>query len=237
MTPDQREARYCIPCGVRGDHTTLDPFCPKKRTIIQKRIKEAREKRKENQQAQDRDNNLIQNAFDLSSSIAWPTLDTNIQREKISAILMLTLLDEAVSEGSFQSNLSKACQDNDLPQIIYSPNPNTATALFDSMTKFSDLSCTRRQSHDHLRQKTKKRKTQKTRKCSLTKYTRDQSKRQGGTYNLFDLADEHESDINNFMKQGKDIYKAIEMTMNKNEITQSSIINGHKGEIIKFCLL
>ena len=53
------------------------------------------------------------------------------------------------------------------------------------------------------------------------------------TYNAFDLADEHESDINNFMKQGMDIYEAMQMTVNKYGITQSSIINGNTGEIIK----
>ena len=30
MTKDQREARYCIPCRNRGNHTTLVLFCPNK---------------------------------------------------------------------------------------------------------------------------------------------------------------------------------------------------------------
>lgn len=35
----QRSARYCNPCGRRGDHTSLDhSFCPEKRKIVNERI-------------------------------------------------------------------------------------------------------------------------------------------------------------------------------------------------------
>ena len=226
MTTDQQNARFCIPCGIRGNHTTLDPFCPKKRVIIQKRIKEAREKRKENQEAQDIACNRLQNAFDFSNTINWPTINTTKQHTKISTILMLTLLDEAVSKGSFQSNLSKACHDNDLPNIIYTPHPNTATALFDSMTEFSDCSCTPRPTH--LRKNMKKQTTKKAKTCSLTKYTRDQSKRQGEIFNTLDFTFIHKEEINNCMKQGMSVDEALETTKNKDYIAQSSITD--KGQ-------
>ena len=81
---------------------------------------------------------------------------------------MLTLLDEAISEGTFQSNLTKACHDNDLPNIIYTPHPNTATKLFDSLTEFSECSCTPRPTQARLA----KQRTTKPKKSHLTKYCR-----------------------------------------------------------------
>ena len=30
MTTNDKLSRFCIPCGIRGDHTTLDIFAPKK---------------------------------------------------------------------------------------------------------------------------------------------------------------------------------------------------------------
>ena len=86
---------------------------------------------------------------------------------------MLTLLDEAVNEGSFQSNLSKACHDNDLPNIIYTPHPNTPTALFNSMIEFSNISCTSIPPQQHLKSN-----NSKPKKSNTTKYFRDQYKRQ-----------------------------------------------------------
>ena len=53
MTADEKKARYCVLCGTQGDHSSIDPFCPYKRNIIQHRIKEARSKRFELKQAQD----------------------------------------------------------------------------------------------------------------------------------------------------------------------------------------
>ena len=172
MSTVDRETRFCISCGTRGDHTSLDPYCPIKRTIVHNRIKEAREKRKASQHAHNRDLNLLKNAFDLSNH-TWPKLNNN-EHHKMSTILKLTLLDEAVAAGSFQSNLTKACHDNDLPNIIYTPHPDTVKAIFDSMTKSPDCICTSRP-------------TPKKVKSTLTKYTRDQYKRLGETCNTLDM--------------------------------------------------
>ena len=30
-TSQQKDACYCIPCNRKGDHTSLDSFCPKKK--------------------------------------------------------------------------------------------------------------------------------------------------------------------------------------------------------------
>ena len=49
MTPEDKLRQYCIPCGLSSDHTSLDfTRCPTKRKIIQDRIMEAREIRKNN---------------------------------------------------------------------------------------------------------------------------------------------------------------------------------------------
>ena len=172
MTTDDKKARYCILCRSRGDHSTIDSFCPYKRNIIQHRIKCARDKRLELEQTQERYSNITQTPSEFSNFNTWPLLSTPTQQNKISTILMLTLLDEAVNEGSFQCNFSKACQDNDLPNIIYTPHPNTATALFNSMTHCSNVSCTSQPTQVNLKPN-----NSKQNKSTTTKYFRDQQKR------------------------------------------------------------
>ena len=60
MTTEQKRQRYCIPCKLRGDHTSLDHrYCPEKRKIVQERVKMARESRNTEENANKRDTDLI----------------------------------------------------------------------------------------------------------------------------------------------------------------------------------
>ena len=86
MTTGEKKARHCILCRTRGDHSTIDPFCPYKRNMIQNRIKEARGKRLESEQAQERYCNITQNTCDFSNINTWPLLTTPTQHNRISAI-------------------------------------------------------------------------------------------------------------------------------------------------------
>ena len=48
MTLEQKQRRHCIPCNNDGDHTSLDHrLCPTKRNLVQTKISEARESKKE----------------------------------------------------------------------------------------------------------------------------------------------------------------------------------------------
>ena len=87
MTADEKKARYCVLCGTQGDHSSIDPFCPYKRNIIQHRIKEARSKRFELDQAQDQYGNITQNTCDFSNNNTWPSLNTPTQQEKYQLYL------------------------------------------------------------------------------------------------------------------------------------------------------
>ena len=126
---------------------------------------------------------------------------------------MLMLLDEAVSEGSFQ--ITKACLDNDLPNITYSPHPDTAIAFFNSMTDTSD-SLYIPESQISVRPKVNKQKTQKPIKSNVTKYTRDQLKRCGETHDLFDMTQTNKQDLEIDVNQGMDGHKAIQTITEKN---------------------
>ena len=110
---------------------------------------------------------------DFSNTVDWPMPHTNRQHTQISTVLMLAILDEAVTPGSFQDNMSKACQDNGLPDVTYNLQPNTAQAFFKACTgQTPDLF------HDiHKRQRSKG--TLKRMKSTMSKYSRDQLKNLG----------------------------------------------------------
>ena len=137
MNVQQKAARHCISCGTFGDHTSLDySICPTVRDIIQQRIRDSRDKRQQLLRDNQRDLTLMKNAMiDLSKSKTadWPLPNTNQQQKQISTIVMLSLLDEAVTPGTFQGNLTKACQDNGLPDIKYALQTNTAQVFFRSV--------------------------------------------------------------------------------------------------------
>ena len=86
MNTIEKNARFCILCGTRGDHSSIDPFCPHKRHMIQNRIKEARSKRSEFEQAHERCN-ITQNTCDFSDNNTWPSLNTPTQQKKYQQYL------------------------------------------------------------------------------------------------------------------------------------------------------
>ena len=134
MTIQDRQARYCVPCGKRGDHTSLDHSrCPKKRAIIQIRARVAREKRKVENESNNRDLELIKSVFEYTNSESWPTLQTK-QQSRTATIISLALLDEAVNKGIFQQKLSESLEANGIPAIKYNLEQNTARDFFNSFS-------------------------------------------------------------------------------------------------------
>ena len=134
MNERQRDKRYCIPCGTQGNHTSLDhSACPTKREIIRGRTLEARAKRNQDAQKDKRDFALITKAFDFTNNEAWPGLRHNPDQTKVSTIVTLALLDEAVNPGTFQEKLAKSCKLNNIPTVKYTLEPNTATAFYNTL--------------------------------------------------------------------------------------------------------
>ena len=125
MSSEQKAARFCIPCGTSGNHTSLDHrFCPEKRKIVNARIKSAREERMQTETATQRETTLIKKTLELSNTDAWPALRINQeQQQKTSTIILLALLDENKQPGIFQQKFSQALQNNGLPDVKYTPEP------------------------------------------------------------------------------------------------------------------
>ena len=133
MTTQDREERYCVPCGKRGDHTSLDhSYCPKKRDIIQERVRAARETRKTEIETNQKDIELIKSVFEYSNTNVWPTMNTK-QHTSINTIISMALLDEAINPGIFQNKLKKGCEENGIPAVKYTIERNTATEFFNTM--------------------------------------------------------------------------------------------------------
>ena len=111
------------------DHTA----CPTKREIIRGRTLDARTKRNEETQNNKRDLDLITKVFDYTNTEAWPKLQHNPDQTKVSTIITLALLDEAVNPGIFQEKLTKSCEQNNIPKVNYTLQPNTATAFYNTL--------------------------------------------------------------------------------------------------------
>ena len=94
---------------------------------------EARAKRNEEAQNNKRDLELITKVFDYTNTEAWPKLQHNPDQTKVSTIITLALLDEAVNPGIFQEKLTRSCEQNNIPKVNYRPEPNTATAFYNSL--------------------------------------------------------------------------------------------------------
>ena len=131
MNERDRANRFCIPCDARGDHTSLDHRqCPTKRRLVQEKINAARDKRKSEETEERRDTNLIQKTLEIANTNAWPALqNSQEQQQKTSTIVLLALLDEASSPGSFQRKLTNEMKKNGLPEVKYEPEPETATYM------------------------------------------------------------------------------------------------------------
>merc|ERR1712121_252724 len=111
------------------DHTV----CPTKREIIRGRTIEARTKRNVETQNNKRDLELITKIFDYTNTEAWPKLQHNPDQTKMSTIITLALLDEAVNPGIFQEKLTRSCEQNNIPKVNYRLEPNTATAFYNTL--------------------------------------------------------------------------------------------------------
>ena len=68
---------------------------------------EARTKRNEETQNNKKDLELITRVFDYTNTEAWPKLQHNPDQTKVSTIVTLALLDEAVNPGIFQKKTHK----------------------------------------------------------------------------------------------------------------------------------
>ena len=135
MNERHRAARFCIPCGTQGSHTSIDHAqCPKKREIVRERVKIARTRMQENEVENERDCQLIRKVFDFTNNEAWPRIGANSQHNQIAAIISLALIDEAVNQGVFQAKLSKGCSDNNISNIEYDLEPGTAREFFNALT-------------------------------------------------------------------------------------------------------
>ena len=135
MTHQQKSARLCIPCGNRGDHTSMDhAACPKKREIVRERARLARENDIQEQKTTLRDTNLIKTVLDTQKHEFWPQLTNNPNHTKITSLVALALIDDAVHPGSFSDNFKYACTSNGLPEINYKPAEGTAQAFFKAIT-------------------------------------------------------------------------------------------------------
>ena len=129
-----KEKLYCVPCGLRGDHTSLDHrACPTKRGIVRERIMECRKQREEEEARLEKEKQTMKKAFEYISS-EFPQLPQRTNNNIGHATLItLALLDEAVNPGCFQVKLDKACEDNNIEKIQYKPEPETAKAVFNAI--------------------------------------------------------------------------------------------------------
>ena len=133
MTEAHKQARYCEPCKIKGDHTSLDhSACPKKREIIRERAKIARAKQSEENNANQREMDLIKRVVDYQNTDVWPPL--NQQNTKIATIITLALLDEARNPGVFQTKLTQSSQANGIPAVNYKLELNTAKLFYETFT-------------------------------------------------------------------------------------------------------
>ena len=131
MTQEHKDNRYCAACKKKGDHTTLDHAqCPTKKAMIQGWVREARTKRTEDNQAKQHDIDLIRNVIEFSNTEEWPTLQHNSQQTRVTTIVAMALLEEAVMPGSFQAKLTQNLANNGISDIKYTPHPETARAFF-----------------------------------------------------------------------------------------------------------
>ena len=128
LSEAQKLARYCVTCGTNSDHTTLDyRLCPQKRDILRQRVRTARQKRLEEKDQEVRNTKLIKQTLNLAVREEWPALFTeSSQHSQIAAIIILALLEEAATPGTFNNNLNKGFTDNNIPPINYKLNDSTA---------------------------------------------------------------------------------------------------------------
>ena len=134
MNDREKERLYCVPCKAGGEHCSLDhKLCPTKRRILQERIQMARKKKNDVKEQEERDQKLIEKAAAaMSNTGGWPALPTlcNEKQLTMASVITLAMIDEVANPGSFQESLDKACLDNNLSKVKYTPKPGTALTVF-----------------------------------------------------------------------------------------------------------
>ena len=190
MSIQDKQMRYCIPCGSRGDHTTLDhTACPKQREIVRKRVKEARENAKQQEILNQRDRNLIKSVLNFQNTETWPKISYNPLNTKMSALLSLTLIEEAINPGCFEEKLSSSCEINGITPIKYTLEPNTAKIFFETLTgnPGQDINREIPQSHDSNAQHTNTESTGAKPKQLGEKFVRDLTGGKNSLYHTLNL--------------------------------------------------
>ena len=90
MTQQHKDARFCIPCNTRGNHTSLDhTLCNTKRNIIKNRIKAMRDEREKTNKETDRDINLIKNVIEQTQTVQSTMLAHPRQAEILQLLPLL----------------------------------------------------------------------------------------------------------------------------------------------------
>ena len=126
MTPEQLRRRYCIPCGRRGNHTSLDNApCPSKRRLVHEKINIARAAQASHDQENKRELKLIQSVFDYTNPAQYPSLPGNLQQIKSNTLLSLLLIEEAITPGIFYTKLKQTFEHNGLLPVEYNLETGT----------------------------------------------------------------------------------------------------------------
>ena len=117
MNDRDKKERYCIPCGQKTDHTSLDhSFCPITRALRRKNIRIAREKR-ENERTEEERQKKIMRKIVTDNVTEWPLLGG--KQLIINGIINLAILEEAACPNTFNENLREGLSLNGLPVFEY----------------------------------------------------------------------------------------------------------------------
>ena len=134
-----RDQAYCISCASASGHCSLNHrVCPVKKNIVKTRIANNRATRIKSQGEKSQNSELSkQIAQELTNMESWPQLTTPANHLESSipmaAIITLAMIEEAHTQGSFQSNLDKACDDNNFPKFKYQINHSAAIMVLNKL--------------------------------------------------------------------------------------------------------
>ena len=134
-----RDEAYCIACASASGHCSLNHrACPTKKNIVKTRIANNRANRMKSEGEKSKNSELSkQIAQELSSMDKWPQLTTTPNHLDssipMSAIITLAMIEEAELEGSFQSNLNKACEENNFPKFKYEIKHSAAVMVLNKL--------------------------------------------------------------------------------------------------------
>ena len=130
---------YCISCSSASGHCSLNHrACPTKRNIVKSRITNNRANRIKAEGENSKNSELSkQIAQELTKMDKWPqstTSTTHLESNiPMSAIITLAMIEEAHTQGSFQTSLDKACEDNNFPKFKYNINHSAAIMVVNKL--------------------------------------------------------------------------------------------------------